>query len=365
MKECKSVYIHIPFCTSICSYCDFCKMFYNEQLVSKYLNALEKEIRQNYKHEKIKTLYIGGGTPSSLSIENLHKLFKIIKIFNLEKLEEFTFECNVSDLIEEKLQFLYENKVNRLSIGVQTFNKKFLKFLNRKEENVKEKIEMVKRIGFKNINVDLIYALPGETLDNLEKEIDTFLKLDINHISTYSLIIEPNTILKAKNVENISEELDYEMYKLICEKLKQNGFEHYEISNFSKKGFYSKHNLTYWNNLSYYGFGLGATGYINNIRYTNTKSINRYLEGEYRYIEEKIDMNEMYENEMILGLRKIKGVNKKNFYKKYHKNIDDVFNIKELLDKKYLIDDGENIFINEKYLYVQNSILMKFIGGSI
>lgn len=365
MEECKSVYIHIPFCTSICSYCDFCKMFYNEQLVSKYLDALEKEMRQNYKHEKIKTLYIGGGTPSSLSIENLHKLFKIIKVFDLEELEEFTFECNVSDLIEEKLHFLYENKVNRLSIGVQTFNKKFLKFLNRREENVKEKIGMVKKIGFKNISVDLIYALPGETLNDLGNEIDTFLKLDINHISTYSLIIEPNTVLKIKDIENISEELDYEMYKLICEKLKQNDFEHYEISNFSKNGFYSKHNLTYWNNLSYYGFGLGATGYINNIRYTNTKSINRYLEGKFRYIEEKADINEMYENEMILGLRKIKGVNKKSFYKKYHRNIDDVFNIKELLDKKYLIDDGENIFINEKYLYVQNSILMKFIGGSI
>lgn len=363
MKNCEAVYIHIPFCKSICSYCDFCKIFYNEQLAYKYLDALEKEIIKNYKNDRIKTLYIGGGTPSSLSMDCLIKLFKTIQIFNLEDLEEFTFECNVGDLTEEKIKFLYDHKVNRLSIGVEAFNQKFLKLLNREENDIDSKIRCAKRVGFKNISVDLIYALPNESLEDLEKEIDKFLKLDINHISTYSLMIEPNTILGIKGTKNISEDLDCKMYDLICHKLKENGFEHYEISNFAKKGFTSKHNLTYWNNLNYYGFGLGATGYVNGIRYTNTKSINHYLDEKYRYIEEKVGIREMQENEMILGLRKVEGVKKKSFYKKYNKNIEDVFDIKELLDKKYLIDNGENIFINEKYLYVQNSILMKFLGG--
>ena len=366
LNMCESVYIHIPFCNNICSYCDFCKIYYKDDLVYKYLDSLEKEIKEIYKKEKIKTLYIGGGTPSSLNIKQLEKLFSIINLFDLNENLEFTFECNINDLNEEKLKILYLNKVNRLSIGVQTFNEKFLKLLNRNhtKNEIINKIELAQQIGFNNINVDLIYALPGETLDDLKEDLDFFLSLNINHISTYSLILEPNTVLGINKTKPISEDLDYEMYKEICNILKKNGFKHYELSNFSKDGFESRHNLTYWNNKEYYGFGLGATGYVDEIRYTNTKSIKNYLDGKYKYIIEDVSLNEKYENEMILGLRKIEGVNKKEFYKKYNKNIEDVFDIKDLLGKKYLIDDGENIYINEEYLYVQNSILTYFLGGS-
>lgn len=364
-KGVHSVYIHIPFCTSICSYCDFCKIFYKDDLIYKYLDALEKEIKDNYNNEIIKTIYIGGGTPSCLNLNQLQKLFSILSLFILDKSFEFTFECNINDLDEEKLKLLYLNKVNRLSIGIQTFNPKFLKLLNRKhtKTEVFNKIDMIKKIGFKNINVDLIYALPDENIEDLKNDLDTFFILDINHISTYSLIIERNTIISIKGIKSVNEDLDYEMYKLICNKLKENGFNHYEISNFAKDKFYSKHNLTYWNNLDYYGFGLGATGYIDGIRYTNTRSIKSYLDGKYKYIVNKLDKNEIIENEMILGLRKIEGVKKAEFYKKYGKNIEDIFDIKDMLDNKYLIDDGNNIFINEKFLYVQNGILMRFVGG--
>ena len=226
-----------------------------------------------------------------------------------------------------------------------------------------KKIELLKKIGFNNINVDLIYALPNQTLQELEDDLNNFLKLDINHISTYSLILEPNTVLSINGVKKISEELDYEMYKLICSKLKKNNFIHYEISNFSKKNYESKHNLTYWNNDNYYGFGLGASGYINDIRYTNTRSMRHYLEGKYIYEQSKLNKSEILEDEMILGFRKINGINKKIFFNKYKKNIEDIFNINELLQKGYLIDDGNNIFINKEYLYVSNSILVNFVGG--
>ena len=159
----RSVYIHIPFCKSICSYCDFCKIFYNESLVDKYLDSLQKEIKKYYKKDKIETIYIGGGTPSTLNLKQLNKLFEILKIFELNKDYEFTFECNINDLDEKKLKILYDNKVNRLSIGIQSFISKNIKFLNRESSDVKQKIDMAKRIGFKNINVDLMYALKDET----------------------------------------------------------------------------------------------------------------------------------------------------------------------------------------------------------
>ena len=216
-KKIKSVYIHIPFCDTICSYCDFCKYLKNDEWVDKYLVALEKEISLRYKGDEIETIYIGGGTPSSLNLEQLDKLFNILKIINKKESIEFTFECNIENINKDKLKLLYDNGVNRLSIGIQTFNKDLLKYLNRNhtETEVFDKINLAKKIGFKNINIDLIYAIPGQTLSELNKDIDKFLKLDITHISTYSLIIEPHTLLYINKVNNIDEDLDYEMYKKI------------------------------------------------------------------------------------------------------------------------------------------------------
>ena len=359
----KSVYIHIPFCDSICSYCDFCKFLKNDQWIDKYLNSLNSEIKTKYKGEKLETIYIGGGTPSCLNIEQLNKLFNIIKIFNKSKSIEFTFECNIENITEEKLKLLYDNGVNRLSIGIQTFNEKYLKFLNRNhtKEDILKKITLAKKIGFKNINIDLIYALPKQTLKELENDIEEFLKLDITHISTYSLIIEPNTKIYIENNENIDDNLDYEMYKLICDKLKSNGYNHYEISNFSKEGYESKHNLTYWNNNEYYGFGLGASGYIDNFRYDNTRSFNKYINGDYIKESHLLDMNETMENEFILGFRKINGINKEIFKNKYNKDIKSIKLVNKLLSTNKLLEDKKNIYINPKYIYVSNDILVEFI----
>ena len=359
----KSVYIHIPFCNNICSYCDFCKLIYKKEWVDKYLEALEKEVEQNYKNEEIKTLYIGGGTPSSLEIKQLEKLNKIIKIFNLEKLEEFTFECNIESINKKKLEKIKEMNVNRLSFGIETFNEKFLKFLNRNHNSneIKEKIKLAKEIGFNNINIDLIYGLENQKLEDLKYDLKKFLELDINHISTYSLIIEPNTKLYINNQNNISEDLDYEIYEYICNILKENNFNHYEISNFAKRGFESKHNLVYWNNEEYYGFGLGASGYINNIRYENTRNLKKYLNNKFIFSKKYINLNEKIENEFMLGFRKIQGINKKKFMDKYNYDMKEFKQIKKLLKVEKLQEDETNIFINPKYIYTENNILIELI----
>lgn len=356
-----SVYIHIPFCDNICSYCDFCKVFYNSKLVDDYLVALRNEINLNYEGEVIDTIYIGGGTPSSLNLEQLGILFDIIKVFKLNSGYEFTFECNIENIDFDKLKFLYDNGVNRLSIGVQTFNEKFLKFLNRNHTSdmVVNKIGIAKKIGFNNINIDLIYAIPGETLDDLNHDIDMFLSLDINHISTYSLILEEHTKLYVDGVSNIDEDMDRSMYELICDRL-SNDFNHYEISNFGKPGYESKHNLVYWNNCHYYGFGCGASGYVGNVRYDNTRSLNKYISGNYRMNEDVLDRNTIIENEFILGLRKINGINICDFNKKYGNIFNDVVN--RLILEGKLINDGINVYINPDYVYVSNSILVDFMG---
>ena len=258
---CESVYIHIPFCKTICSYCDFCKIFYNKEFVERYLDSLELEIKSNYQGEVIKTIYIGGGTPSCLGIDELQRLFEIIKIFNKDDGVEFTIECNIETLTEEKINLFLANGINRVSIGVQSLIDKNIKFLERhhNRELVIEKINLLKTKGINNINLDLIYALPNQTMEDLKYDLDEYMKLGITHISTYSLMIEPNTKLFINNTDNISEELDSKMYNFICSYLKQKGFKHYEISNFCLDGYESIHNLTYWNNNKYYGFGVGAS----------------------------------------------------------------------------------------------------------
>jgi len=359
----KSAYIHIPFCDNICSYCDFCKMKYNKEWILEYLNSLENEIKSFYKGEKIRTLYIGGGTPSSLSIEELAKLFQIVNLLNLENLEEFTIECNIESITNEKLILFKKHNVTRLSIGIQTFNEKYLKLLNRShtKKEVFEKIEMAKLIGFDNINVDLMYALPGETIEDLESDVDEFLKLNVSHISSYSLMIEPHTHFYINKIKSIDEDVDYEMYKYIEKRLQNRNYIHYEVSNYAKAGCESKHNLVYWNNEYYYGFGLSASGYLESYRYDNTKNLKKY--NSHNYIESinKISEEEKLKYELILGFRKLRGINKNDFKLKFNKSIYEVPNINDLLHKGMLKEDETNIFIPEDWVYKSNEILVKLI----
>lgn len=359
----ESVYIHIPFCKNICSYCDFCKMYYNGSFVTQYLNSLIKEIQDRYLGEEIKTLYVGGGTPSVLSVKDLTYLFEIIHRFNLSKLEEFTFECNLEDINEELLMLLKDGGVTRLSIGIQSFNKEKLAFMERSHDfdDARDKFKLMRRLGFNNINVDFMYGIPGETLKDLKKDLDLLLKLNPEHISTYSLIVEDNTKIGNKGVLPIEEELDASMYEYICDKLESKKYMHYEISNFAKEGHECKHNLTYWNNNEYYGFGLGAHGYIHGVRYENTRSINNYLEGKFLLREEMLSKEDKMYNELMLGFRKMGGISLKEFFIKYEVNMQEAFDLREVLREEELIVKGEYIYVNPEYIYVMNEILIKIL----
>jgi len=354
-----SIYIHIPFCDNICSYCDFCKIYYNKKYIDLYLDNLKKEIEERYKGEKVKTIYIGGGTPSSLSDDELIRLFDIIKIFDVEDDMEFTIEGNVESLTEAKLKIMKEYGVNRISVGVQSFNSDVINLLgrNHNKEEVYDKINLIKKY-ISNINIDLIYAAYDDIMI-LKDDIKYFLELDIPHISTYSLIIEDNTMLKIKGFKNIDEDIDYEMYKYIEDTLEDNGYKHYEISNYAKEGYDSKHNLVYWNNEYYYGFGLSSTSYLYNNRRVNTKNLSKYLKGEYIDYEDVEDINIRMENEVMLGLRKLSGIDINIFKDKYGVSIFDVFNIDNLIKEGYLVLDGNNLKIDKKYMYISNEILVR------
>ena len=361
----RSVYIHIPFCQTICHYCDFCKLYHNDQLANQYLDQLEQEIKSIYENDLISTIYIGGGTPSCLSLKNLEKLLGLTKIFKVAHDLEFTIECNINDISTDKLLLFKEYGINRISIGIETFNSKFETILNRQiEPNVGLKIDQVHKMGFRNISVDLMYALPNETMADLKNDLNELLKLNITHVSCYSLIIEPHTKLYLNKTKNVDDDLDNMMYNYICKTLKKHGFNHYETSNFAKDPYFSRHNLTYWHNEEYYGFGLGAHGYTNEYRYENTRSIQKYLQGDVRLNTHHVSERENIENELILGLRLMMGINKDHFSHKFKKDIYEVYPIiNELVLTGKMIDNGYDLYINEPYIYLANDILINFVGG--
>ncbi len=364
MKMNKGAYIHIPFCKSICSYCDFCKMFYKKDWADKYLIALKDEIEDRYHNDPLRTIYIGGGTPSCLDSTQLEYLLKMVNHLNISSLEEFTIECNLNDITEEFLELITKYNVSRLSIGIESFNPYILKKLNRDHtfKDAEEKIKLCRKYNIKNINLDLIYAVSGTNLKDLKEDLKLFLKLKPNHISTYSLIIEDNTLLKINETESISDEEDYEMYEYICKTLKSKGFNHYEISNFALRGYESKHNLIYWHNEEYYGFGLGAASYIDKVRGQNHRNLTKYLNNDYGNDFTLIGKETQMDNEIMLGLRLIKGINIKKFQEKYNEDIYEVYPIiKDLIKEKDLIKKKDNIFINPERLYIMNEILIKII----
>lgn len=359
------VYIHIPFCKNICSYCDFCKVYYKTGYVNKYLDSLELEISKRYKDECIDTIYIGGGTPSSLSINELKRLFDIIKIFKLKDKYEFTIECNVDSINEDKLRLFRDNGVNRLSFGVESFNEDILKILGRSHnrEMIINNIELSKKY-FDNINIDLIYGV-NDKIDIVRKDIIEFLKLDLSHISCYSLILEENTKLYIDKYKYIDEDIDKIMFEYINDTLVSKEYKHYEISNYSKIGYESIHNKNYWLNGFYYGFGLGAVSFIDNYRISNTKNLSKYLDNN--YVDNMIyeDINIRKENDLILGLRLIDGIDIDIFNKKYNDNIIDRDIIKKLLKENKLIIDNNRLKCRYEYIYLQNEILVEIMGSEL
>ncbi|WP_149555434.1 radical SAM family heme chaperone HemW [Streptococcus cristatus] len=368
-----SAYVHIPFCTQICYYCDFSKVFIKNQPVDSYLEHLIEEYH-SYDIKKLRTLYIGGGTPTALSAPQLAFLLeKLTDKLDLSYLEELTIEANPGDLGQEKIAVLKDSPVNRVSLGVQTFNDRMLKQIGRShlEKDIYENIANLKKAGFDNISIDLIYALPKQTMEDVKTNVSKAIALDIPHMSLYSLILENHTVfmnrMRRGKLPLPKEDLEAEMFEYIIAELEKAGFEHYEISNFSKPGFESRHNLMYWDNAEYYGIGAGASGYVDGVRYKNHGPIRHYLQaveaGNARVQEEVLTLNEKMEEEMFLGLRKKSGVSKKRFEEKFGLSFEDQYGavVTELTEQGLLVPDRDIVRMTKKGLFLGDTVAEKFI----
>lgn len=368
-----SAYVQIPFCTQICYYCDFSKVFIKNQPVDAYLEHLIQETR-SYEIGKLRTLYIGGGTPTALSAQQLaYLLTELPKVMDLSEVEEFTIEANPGDLDPDKIAVLKESQVNRVSLGVQTFDNKMLKKIGRshQEQDIYDNIRHLKQAGFDNISIDLIYALPGQTMDQVKENVAKAIDLDIPHMSLYSLILENHTVfmnrMRRGKLPLPKEELEAEMFEYIIEELEKAGFEHYEISNFSKPGFESRHNLVYWDNAEYYGLGAGASGYVDGIRYKNHGPIRHYLEaveaGKARITEEHLTLEEKMEEELFLGLRKKTGVSKARFEEKFGISFDQRYGqvVASLTEQGLLVPDDKQVRMTKRGLFLGDTVAEKFI----
>ncbi|WML45364.1 radical SAM family heme chaperone HemW [Neobacillus sp. PS3-40] len=374
-----AAYIHIPFCEHICHYCDFNKFYLQGQPVEEYLLALEKEMELtliHYPTDQLQTIFIGGGTPTALNEKQLSKLCEsITKYLPIKDGFEFTFEANPGDLTKEKLHILKEAGVNRISLGVQTFNDELLKKIGRahRVKDVFTSIENIKKIGFTNISVDLIFSLPGQTLADFEDTLTKAFSLEIPHYSGYSLIIEPKTVfynlLKKGKLPTPGEDIEAAMYELLMVSMENQGYKQYEISNFAKPGYESKHNLVYWNNDFYYGFGAGAHSYINGNRRSNIGPLNKYINtienGQLPILEEHVvTKTEQMEEEMFLGLRKTEGVSIPEFIRKFGRDPNELFKkeIDDLIRKKWLGNTDKKIFLTKQGRLLGNEVFQSFLG---
>ncbi|WP_173253865.1 radical SAM family heme chaperone HemW [Streptococcus sp. 5346] len=372
-KKPTSAYVHIPFCTQICYYCDFSKVFIKNQPVDSYLEHLLEEFR-SYDIQKLRTLYIGGGTPTALSAPQLEVLLDgLTKNLDLSALEELTIEANPGDLDADKIAVLKNSAVNRVSLGVQTFDDKMLKKIGRShlEKDIYENIDRLKLAGFDNISIDLIYALPGQTMEQVKENVAKAIGLDIPHMSLYSLILENHTVfmnrMRRGKLPLPKEELEAEMFEYIIAALERAGFEHYEISNFSKPSFESRHNLMYWDNAEYYGIGAGASGYVNGIRYKNHGPIRHYIsaveEGNARITEEHLSQKERMEEEMFLGLRKKSGVSMARFEEKFGRSFDGLYGetVRDLVQQGLMQIEGDRVRMTKRGLFLGDTVAERFI----
>lgn len=374
----ESIYIHIPFCTHICFYCDFNKVFLKGQPVDEYLQAMREEMKntfQQYPPKKIKTIFIGGGTPTALNEQQLEYLMNSIHSFvQFDPNIEFSIEANPGDLTTGKLKVLKEYGVNRLSLGVQSFNDDLLQAIGRshKAKDVYTTIEEARKLGFNNISIDLMYGLPNQTIQDVEHSLQEFFRLNLEHCSAYSLIVEPKTIfynlMKKGKLPLPSEEIEAEMYELIMHEMKRHGFEQYEISNYAKPGFESKHNIVYWDNENYYGIGAGAHGYIGATRRSNIGPVNKYIqsiEESGLAIREEITLTkkDQIEEEMFLGLRKTAGISVSQFKKKFSVDLFEYYKeeIEKLTNKKLIEVTEAYIRLSKRGKMLGNIVFQEFL----
>ena len=370
------IYIHIPFCIQRCSYCNFFSVV-SINLVNEVINAIIKElsIRKDYlKNEPVQTIYFGGGTPSLLTIQQIEKLLNTVYTnFPVEQNAEITFEANPDDLTKNYLFDLKEVGINRLSIGIQSFDDDKLKILNRRHNATQahEAVREAQKAGFSNISIDLIYGLPFQSLDELETDLDKAFSLSIQHLSAYGLTFEEKTLLskqkEKKIIEPADEELMIKMYELLLEESSKKGFDAYEISNFSLPGFYSRHNSSYWNQTPYLGVGPSAHSYNGISRQWNVAAIQKYTEGILKnstfYEQEILSLEDRYNEYVLLGLRTKNGINIDALEQNFGTELKDfcLENIKTFIDNEKVYWCGSFLRLNTKGKLISDTIIAQLM----
>ena len=372
------IYIHIPFCRKKCKYCDFTSFDNCNEYIEEYMNALIKSIKYSkYENLNVDTIYFGGGTPSIVDENFIVQVLETINNkFNVLKDAEITIEVNPGTVTQEKLQTYFDVGFNRLSIGLQSTYNSLLYNIGRIHtyEQFEECFKIARDIGFNNINIDLMLALPEQTLERLENSVNRIIKLNPEHISLYSLILEDGTVLKKEVEEGIlelpSEESERKMYHLSKNILEENGYKHYEISNFSKNGYESKHNLNCWNQEEYIGFGLASHSYFEGKRFSNIDDLKKYLKNiEEDNFEKNIIINEVQTAEekmkeyMMLGFRKLEGISISKFEQKFgiHPLFYFRFELSKLEDDLSIEVDLDDIRITNRGLDFANKIFEEFV----
>lgn len=370
------VYIHIPFCKRKCYYCDFVSYPEKYELQGKYIDKVIQEIEENKKilqDNNVTTIYIGGGTPSSIKPELIKRILnKVYNYTEINNIKEITIEVNPGTATKNNLQ-LYKNcGINRISIGLQSTNNDILNEIGR-IHNFNQFLDTYKwarEAGFKNINVDLMIGIPNQTLDDVKTSLEKVVSLKPEHISVYSLIVEDETpmkkLIESGKLKLPDEEDERNQYKYTKNFLELNGYKHYEISNFAKPGFESKHNLNCWEQKQYIGLGVAAHSYINGVRYSNTISLEEYLNKDSKDIKEIHEtqtIDDMKKEYMLLGLRKIDGVQISKFEEKFGENPIYLFKneLKKLIQEGLLIIDLDNIKLTEKGLDLANIVWEEFV----
>lgn len=373
MKE-VGLYVHIPFCKQKCLYCDFPSFSNIDNLMDDYIEALNKEILEKASNYKIKSLFIGGGTPSYLDEKNLISLLNTINKLEFLENAEKTIECNPGTLKEEKLRIMYDKGINRLSFGLQSTDNNILKSIGRihSYEEFKENYKTARKIGFKNINIDMMFGLPKQTVDICLSNLKDIIQLNPEHISFYSLIIEEGTPFCSMYDKGLlilpSEDEERQMYNKAKVLLKENGYHQYEISNYAKDNKECFHNKIYWKCDEYIGVGSAASSYINGKRIKNIESVNTYIKNIKNnkcIIEDEIINNESdsIEEFMFMGLRMMKGIKEEEFEKRFNKKVDEVYKsvIENNINKKLLSRKDGRIFLTEKGIEFSNLVMSDMI----
>ena len=370
-----ALYVHIPFCARKCIYCDFNSIVSESKTIDRYLQALEKELNSLRGQYVVKTVYIGGGTPTVLTEIQLEKLLcSVIRSIPTPEIIEYTVEANPGTLTVNKVGLLKEYLVNRVSLGVQSFQDRELKFLGRihSSNDARNAFTLLRIAGFENINVDLIFGCPEQTLDDWNKDLKAVVELNPEHISTYVLTYEEGTsITKDLNnefIHKLDECVELEMYKTAINYLTHNSYNHYEISNFAKAGYECLHNHVYWRNTGYVGVGAGAYSFINGVRTSNEKNVFEYIDrinknNNVKSFSECLCQDQFASETVIMSLRLRQGISNVDFYKRFGRKIEDQFGyqMERLIEAGLISYEDEKLKLTEKGLYIADTVLAEFV----